>query len=83
MTKKKIPPLKTDQAAAAYWERQSFADVAEDTTEATIRFVKRPKRAIAIRLDPDDVARIEAMAEAKGLSYTALLRMWIKEHLAA
>ncbi len=83
MRTKKIPALQTDQAAAAYWERQSFADVAEDTTEASIRFVKRPKRAIAIRLDPDDVAKIEAMAEAKGLNYTALLRMWIKEHLAA
>lgn len=83
MKKKTIPPLQTDQEAAAYWERHSFADVAEDTTEARIRFVKRPKRAIAIRLDPDDVARIEAIAEAKGLSYTALIRMWIKEHLAA
>lgn len=83
MIKKKIPSLQTDQAAASYWERKSFADVAEDTTEATIRFVKKPKRAIAIRLDPDDVAKVEAMAEAKGLSYTALLRMWIKEHLAA
>ena len=83
MTKKKIPPLQTDPAAAAYWDTHSFAEQAEDTTEARIRFVKRPKRAIAIRLDPADVAKIEAMAEVKGLSYTALIRMWIKEHLAA
>ncbi|VUZ84104.1 hypothetical protein MELA_00469 [Candidatus Methylomirabilis lanthanidiphila] len=46
MTKKRIPRLQTDQAAAAYWERQSFADVAEDTTEANIRFAKKPKRTI-------------------------------------
>lgn len=83
MRKQKIPALRTDQVAATYWDRQSFADVAEDTTEATIRFVKRPKKAIAIRLDPEDVAKVESMAAAKGLSYTALLRMWIKEHLAA
>lgn len=82
MTKKRIPRLQTDQAAAAYWDTHSFAEAAEDTMEATIRFAKKPKRAIAIRLDPDDVAKIEAMAETKGLSYTALVRMWIKEHLA-
>lgn len=43
MTKKSIPLFQTDQAAAAYWERQSFADVAEDTSEANIRFAKKPK----------------------------------------
>jgi predicted DNA binding CopG/RHH family protein len=83
MIEKRIPRLQTDQAAAVCWEKQSFADVAEDTTEAGIRFVKRPKRAIALRLDPDDIAKIETLAAAKGLNYTALLRMWIKEHLAA
>lgn len=83
MTKKCIPRLPIDQAAAAYWDTHSFAETAENTTEAAIRFVKQPKRAIAIRLDPDDMVKIEAMAEAKGLSYTALIRMWIKEHLAA
>jgi hypothetical protein len=36
-------------------------------------------RAISISLVPDDVAKVEALAEAKGLSYTALLRMRIKE----
>ena len=47
----------------------SFAEAAEDTHKATIRFVKQPRRAIAIRLDPSDVAKIEAMTEAKGLSH--------------
>ena len=83
MTKKCIPRLPIDQAAAVYWDIHSFAETAENTTEVVIRFVKQPTRAIAIRLDPEDVAKIEAMAEAKGLSYTALIRMWIKEHLAA
>ena len=74
MTQKRIPRLQIDQVAAVYWVTHSFADVAEDTMEATIRFVKKPKRTIAIRLNPDDVAKIEAMAEAKGLDYTALIR---------
>jgi predicted DNA binding CopG/RHH family protein len=80
---KRIPTLPTDRAAAEYWDTHSLAEHVEDTREATIRFLKRPKRAISIRLAPEDVAKVEALAEAKGLSYTALLRMWIKERLAA
>lgn len=80
---KRIPSLPTDREAAAYWDTHSFAEHAQETTEAGIRFVRRPKRAISIRLDPEDIAKVEAMAEAKGLSYTTLLRMWVKEHLAA
>lgn len=38
--------------------------------------------AVAIRLDPDDIKSVETIAQQKGLSYTALLRMWIKEYLA-
>jgi len=57
MTKKRIRRLRTDQAAAEYWNAQSFADVAEDTTEATIRFVEKPKRVIALRLDSVGVAK--------------------------
>lgn len=52
MITKRIPRLQTNQAAAAYWEAHSFAEAADHTTEATIRFIKRPKRAIAIGLDP-------------------------------
>lgn len=80
---KRIPSLPTDREAAAYWDTHSFAEHAQETTEAGIRFVRRPKRAISIRLDPEDIAKVEAMAEAKGLSYTTLVRMWVKEHLAA
>lgn len=79
---KKIPKFKTDEEAARFWETHSFEDFYKDTKEAEIRFIKRPKKTIAIRLDPSDIKSVEAIAERKGLSYTALLRMWIKEYLA-
>jgi len=34
-----------------------------------------------VRLGPDDIKSVEKIAERKGLSYTSLLRMWIKEDL--
>ena len=79
---KKIPKFKTDEEAARFWETHSFEDYHRGTKEAEIGFVKRPKKTIAIRLDPDDIKTVEVITERKGLSYTALLRMWNKEHLA-
>lgn len=79
---KKIPKFKTDREAAKFWETHSFEDYYKDTKEAEIRFIKKPKKTVAIRLDPDDIKSVEKIAELKGLSYTSLLRMWIKEHLS-
>jgi len=81
-TKKTLPPLNTDPETANFWDTHTFPDYAAKTTETRIRFVKRPKRAVAIRLDLEDIAKVEALAQRNGLSYTALIRMWIKEHLA-
>jgi predicted DNA binding CopG/RHH family protein len=79
---KKIPKFKTKEEAARYWETHRFQDYHKDTKDAEIVFVKKPKRTVAIRLDPDDIKSVEKIAERKGLSYTSLLRMWIKEHLS-
>ena len=80
---KKIPRFKTDKGAAKFWDTHSFTDYAEDTTAAKIRFVKKARKSITIRLDPEDIAQVGEIAKKKGLNYTALIRMWIKEHLAA
>jgi len=78
---KKIPAFKTDKEAAEFWDKHSFEDYHKDTEAAKIRFVKRPKKSITIRLDPEDVKSVVQIADQKGLSYTSLLRMWIKDHL--
>jgi predicted DNA binding CopG/RHH family protein len=79
---KKIPKFKTDKEAALFWQTHSFEDYFKDTKESEIAFVKKPKKTIALRLDPEDIKTVEHLAERKGLNYTSLLRMWIKEHLA-
>ncbi len=79
---KKIPKFKSDEEARKFWQTHSFKDYHLDTSETEIRFVKKPKKTVAIRLAPEDIKAVEQIAERKGLSYTSLLRMWIKEHLA-
>jgi len=78
----RIPRFKTDKEAAKFWDTHNFADYAEDAASTTLRFVKKTKRSITIRLDPEDIAQVGEMAKKEGLNYTALIRMWIKEHLA-
>ena len=78
---KKIPKFKKDEEAARFWETHSFRDYQNDTKDAAIVFIKKPKRAITIRLDPEDIKSVEKIAQRKGLNYTSLLRMWIREHL--
>lgn len=80
---KKIPEFKSDEEAARFWETHSFEDYIGDTRPGEISFIKRPKKAVTIRLDPDDVKKVEKIAAKKGLNYTTLIRMWVKEHLAA
>jgi predicted DNA binding CopG/RHH family protein len=79
---KKIPKFKTDKEAALFWQSHSFEDYFRDTGEAEIAFVRKPKKTIALRLDPEDIKSVEQLARRKGLGYTSLLRMWIKEHLS-
>jgi predicted DNA binding CopG/RHH family protein len=78
---KKIPKFKADEEAVKFWESHSFQDYYKETKGAGIKLVKRAKRTVALRLDPDDIKSVEKIAERMGLSYTSLLRMWIKEHL--
>jgi hypothetical protein len=55
MSMKKIPKFKTDEEAAKFWETHSFKNYYIDTKEAGIRFVRKPKKTVAVRLDPDDI----------------------------
>ncbi|MGB4782181.1 MAG: hypothetical protein WBH61_09165 [Candidatus Methylomirabilis sp.] len=54
---RRIPSLPTDREAAGYWNTHSLAEHIEDTREGTNRFVRWPKQAISIQLDPERQAR--------------------------
>jgi predicted DNA binding CopG/RHH family protein len=79
---RKIPKFRSDEEARKFWQSHSFKDYKAETSEAQIKFVKKPKKTVAIRIAPEDTKAVERIAERMGLSYTSLLRMWIKEHLA-
>ena len=82
MPGRKIPQLKTDQKAAEFWDENSFADFAEDTQPVEgVQFQARPLKQICLRLAPSQIERVKRIAQARGIGYQTLLRMWITERV--
>jgi hypothetical protein len=70
---KKLPPFKTDEETARFWESHRFQAYYRDIKESGIKFVRRAKRTVAVRLDPDDIKSVEKIAERKGVKIGAWL----------
>jgi uncharacterized protein (DUF4415 family) len=85
MSQKKQSPdfdRMSDEEFAAFWETHSFADYWEEFEHVKEPvFVRQPKKVVALRLEREVVDLLEILAREKGLSYTALIRMWIFEQL--
>lgn len=78
---KKIPTFKTDEEKAKFWDENSFADYISGTEKADIEFGKGEKEVITIRLSRKDATFIKILAKEMGISYSSLIRVWIKEKL--
>jgi len=77
----KLPKLKTDEDLTKFWDKHSFKDYVDDTKDGEIEFIRKNKKTLTVRFDPDDIKLITRIAKEKGLSYTALIRMWVKDML--
>lgn len=82
--KKKLPDFKkmSDIEIAKFWDEHDAAEFWPEMKEEKEPFVdKRPKKAISMRFDADTLEQLRRIAEAKGIGYQTLIRMWIKERL--
>lgn len=41
-----------------------------------------PKKQMSLRLDPDAIEQLKAIAARKGIGYQTLIRIWVMEQLA-
>jgi predicted DNA binding CopG/RHH family protein len=81
--KKKLPDMTdwSDEEIAQFWETHSSADYWEELEPVEVEIVRPGKEVVALRLDKPLLEQVKAIAAAKGLAYTTLLRVWIKEKL--
>ncbi len=77
----KIPEFKNHEEEAAFWDTHSFADYWHEWKPIKVRFAKHLSDTLNVRFDPQDVAKIRAAAQKKGVGPTTLIRMWVREHL--
>jgi predicted DNA binding CopG/RHH family protein len=79
----KIPQFATLQEESDFWDTHDSTDYLDETTEIDVTFVDaRPRKTqISLRLDPDTITRLKAVARQRGVGYQTLIRMWVLERL--
>jgi hypothetical protein len=78
---KRIPEFASREEEAAFWDTHSTADYEAEFTPVRVRFAKRLSSGVTIRLDPDTLEHLRALAQKKGIGPTTLIRMWVLERL--
>ena len=78
---KRIPEFANLEEEAAFWDTHSTADYEGEFRPVRARFAKRLSTGVTIRLDPDTLEHLRALAQEKGIGPTTLIRMWVLERL--
>ncbi len=78
---KRIPEFATIEEEAAFWDTHSTADNEAEFKPVRAHFAKRLSTGVTIRLDPDTLEHLRALAQEKGIGPTTLIRMWGLERL--
>jgi predicted DNA binding CopG/RHH family protein len=76
-----IPEFASIKEEAAFWDTHSTADYEEEFKPVRVRFAKRLSTGVTIRLDPDTLQKVRALAQEHGIGPTTLIRMWVLERL--
>lgn len=74
-----ISQARTLEEIADFWDSHSLVDYWEQTRE--VDFEVRAKRKWRVTLDPSVYTRVEAQAQARGISLETLVNLWLVERL--
>jgi predicted DNA binding CopG/RHH family protein len=86
LKKSRIPDFKNREEEAGFWDTHDFTEYQDEFKTVKVRFAKKLSHlseTLNIRLDPEDVVKLRAVAHKKGIGPTTLIRMWVREHLQA
>ncbi|HHS98591.1 MAG TPA: hypothetical protein ENK08_12000 [Chloroflexi bacterium] len=80
----RLPKFEDEREEAEFWDTHDSTEFLEETEPVDVVFVdaRPPKKQISLRLDPDVIERLKAIAARKGIGYQTLIRMWVMERLA-
>ncbi|HEY9840927.1 MAG TPA: CopG family antitoxin, partial [Candidatus Obscuribacterales bacterium] len=82
-----LAACQSDEERAAFFEAHSAFELLDaglmEEEPATVRYRLKPKKSqqLNIRVEPDLLESVKAVALKKGLAYQTLIRLWIQEKL--
>jgi predicted DNA binding CopG/RHH family protein len=80
MIKKEIPQTDSIQELAHFWDTHDLTDF-EDQLEEVKEPVFERKKVLEIQLEPDDAEAVIQIARSRGVSYTELIKEWVREKI--
>ena len=81
LKKLSIVPSKSDKELEKFWDKHEPEEF-EGWQEGNLKFKRRPKKLIQLRLDPIDVRYIDRESKRTGIDRAQLVRSWVKEKIA-
>jgi predicted DNA binding CopG/RHH family protein len=78
-----IPQFDSEQDEAEFWDAHDATPLLNEAEPVEVTFVDaRPsKKQISLRLDPETIDQLKAIAGRKGIGYQTLIRVWVMERL--
>lgn len=76
----RIPTFKTEEEEARFWAEHELTEFEEDLEPADVQCA-RPDQVVPVRFNRQDVEALKKAARQKGIGYTTLVRMWVRERL--
>lgn len=81
--KSRIPPFKTIEEEAEFWDTHSIEEFADELEPVTdVKFVRaRQRKALTVRLEEQSFEALSSEARERGVGPSTLARMVLLEHL--
>lgn len=80
-TQSKISQFASRAEEAAFWDSHDITDFLDELEPVDVEFAENLTESITIRLTPEMLARLRALARQRGLHPSTLARIWIREQL--
>ena len=82
MKGQRIPNTDSIEELSRFWDTHDlteFEDQLEEVTEPV--FERKPEAVITLHLQPQEIAAVKRVAQARGIEEATLLREWVREKL--
>ena len=82
MNRTNIPQTDSIQELAHFWDTHDLTDF-EDELEEVSEPVFERQTIVTVRLEPEEVEVVEALAKSRGISHANLIQEWVVERIQA